>query len=110
MDSLFHLLKAIAGRFRQALPLLSVLVPDIAFSQAPPQDCLDAITVCSNTYVQTNTFSGFGSVLEILPAGNSCLGNGETNSSWYLFKIKNPGNLLIDITPASCLGPITATL
>ncbi len=68
-----------------------------------PQDCLDAIRVCSNTYVQTSTFSGFGNVQEVQAGGSTCLAAGETNSSWYVFRIKNAGNLLVDITPANPL-------
>lgn len=68
-----------------------------------PQDCINAITVCNNVYVQTTTFSGFGNTQEITSGGNTCLGNGETNSSWYLFKIKNPGSLTIDISPVNAL-------
>lgn len=71
-------------------------------AQTSPQDCLNAITVCTNTYVQNSTFNGYGSTQEIPAGGGStCFGNGETNSSWYLFKIKNPGALYIDITPAN---------
>ena len=62
------------------------------------QDCFDAISVCSNTYVQNTSFSGFGASQEVQP-GVSCLGNGESNSAWYLFTVTSPGTLEFQLDP-----------
>ncbi len=80
---------------------LFLLMPACIFGQASPQDCFTAITVCSNTYNQTSNFNGYGNTQEIQPGGSTCFVNGETNSSWYIFKIKDPGTLYLDISPAN---------
>ncbi|MEO5572052.1 MAG: gliding motility-associated C-terminal domain-containing protein [Bacteroidia bacterium] len=71
--------------------------PSISRAQSH-QDCMDAIIVCSNTYLQTSSSAGYGNTLEI-PAGTTCIANGETNSTWYIFSIQNPGTLLFQIDP-----------
>src|ERR1039457_510917 len=70
----------------------------IVSAQAPEQDCFNAIYVCSNNYVQSNSYSGFGSIQEVT-AANSCLQYGETNSVWYLFHVINSGLLTFQLTP-----------
>jgi gliding motility-associated-like protein len=62
------------------------------------QDCMDAITVCTNSYLQTFSSVGYGNTQEI-PAGSTCIASGETNSTWYNFKIQVPGTLLFQIDP-----------
>ncbi|HKR04232.1 MAG TPA: SprB repeat-containing protein, partial [Bacteroidia bacterium] len=37
--------------------------------------------------------------IQEVSAGASCLGNGETNSTWYIFYIQNPGTILFQIAP-----------
>src|SRR4051812_7844787 len=76
--------------------IVFTLIPFL--SAAQNSDCLNAIPVCTNTYVQSLSASGFGSAMEI-PAGSSCLTNGETNSTWYIFKIQSGGSLLFQIDP-----------
>jgi gliding motility-associated-like protein len=68
-----------------------------------PQDCINAIRVCTNSYVQSSSFSGFGAQQEIMPGGNTCLNNGETNSSWYSFRLKTGGTLSFTINPLNPL-------
>lgn len=62
------------------------------------QDCSSAISVCSSSYVQSNSYVGVGSSQEI-PAGSSCLDNGEVNSVWYTFSPSNSGNLEFQLNP-----------
>lgn len=62
------------------------------------QDCFDAIRVCSPSYTQANAYAGTGSVSEI-PSGSSCLGNGESNSVWYVFTIIGSGQLTFQLSP-----------
>lgn len=69
----------------------------IALSQAPEQDCFNAIYVCNPTYSQPNAYSGNGTVQE-LPVGVSCLTN-ESNSVWYQFNAITSGSLTFQIDP-----------
>ena len=69
-----------------------------AFTALGQQDCFDGIKVCSQSYSQANAFAGTGTVNEI-PTGSSCLGNGESNSVWYVFTIITPGQLTFQLTP-----------
>ncbi|MCS7086805.1 MAG: hypothetical protein NZ534_12105, partial [Bacteroidia bacterium] len=57
---------------------------------SPEQNCNAAIPVCQNQYTQTVSYSGFGTIRDILP-GTTCLGTGETNSVWYIFTVQNSG-------------------
>ncbi len=56
----------------------------------PEQNCNAAIPVCQNQYTQTQSYSGFGTIRDILPS-TTCLGTGETNSVWYIFTVQNSG-------------------
>ncbi|MBW8052054.1 MAG: PKD domain-containing protein, partial [Cytophagales bacterium] len=63
----------------------------------PEQDCPYAIPVCQDTFVQPNSYVGFGNQQEI--PGNTCLGENEKNSVWYVLNIQTGGNLEFVITP-----------
>ena len=76
---------------------LLLLANDSVFGQ---QDCFDAVFVCSNSFVQNNSFSGTG-IEDEVPSGTSCLGNGEVNSVWYTFTATVGGNLLFQLDPLS---------
>lgn len=64
------------------------------------QDCNEAIPICTDTYVQPNSYSGTGSVPNEIPA-SSCLINGEKNSVWYTLQEQTTGSLSFTITPIS---------
>jgi hypothetical protein len=66
------------------IALLVVFQSFIVFSQ---QDCSGAIPVCQQTYVQTNSFSGFGNQ-EVF---NTCLITQERASVWYIFTVQAGG-------------------
>lgn len=78
--------------------MLSLFMWTKVWGQAPEQDCLNAIHVCSNSYVQNSAFSGFGAVNDI-PVGSSCLQNGEVNSVWYTFNAVSAGQLTVQLNP-----------
>lgn len=63
------------------------------------QNCIGAIPVCQNYFCQESSFSGVGSVTGEIPVGNTCLGSGEKNDSWYTFTVQQSGNLSFTITP-----------
>jgi hypothetical protein len=72
------------------------------------QDCLGAIRICQDVYVEHNSYSGSGNFPNEIynPAGDcmqdcpgSCL-DGEQNSVWYMITIQNDGYLRFTIDPA----------
>jgi len=67
------------------------------------QDCLGAITVCQEVYVQPNSYTGTGNYHNEIPTTGSCPGNclssGEKNDVWYIFTVNTGGNLGFKITP-----------
>lgn len=76
-----------------------VLVTTCSFAQLTNQDCLNAIPVCQNTYVQPNSYVGKGSdTLEINPL-ISCLNAGERNDVWYTFTVSVSGTLSFTLFP-----------
>lgn len=70
---------------------------------AREQDCPDAITICQDVYVQTQSYSGTGSRPNEINAGLSCLDGGEVNDVWYIFTAQNTGTLSFTITPLNPL-------
>ncbi|MBL4585742.1 MAG: hypothetical protein JKX84_01590, partial [Flavobacteriales bacterium] len=78
--------------------LLVTLLFGGALHSSAQQDCFNAINVCSNSYDQSNSFSGSGDVFELQP-GATCLGNGEVNSVWYTFTASTSGNMWFQLNP-----------
>jgi hypothetical protein len=85
----------------------------------PEQNCSDAIPVCAQTYTQSTSYTGGGTISEVK---NCCLKSGEKNSVWYVFTTQTTGNFgftintlkdydfaLYDITTMGCEGVPTAT-
>ena len=89
-----HHHRMLKGLFTSAFLLIGL----IAFAQQPEQDCFNAINVCSDSYVQQNSYSGYGTQNELSP-GASCLGNGEMNSVWYIFNVTENGDLMFQLNP-----------
>lgn len=75
----------------------------VAKITAPEQDCPDAITICQDVYVQTQSYSGRGNQPNEINAGLSCLDGGEVNDVWYIFTAQNGGTLNFTITPLNPL-------
>ncbi len=77
-----------------------LLQGSLLWAQQPEQDCISAIPVCQNTYVQNNSYTGHGAVQELnYPTNTTCLSGNEQNSVWYIFTVSGAGNLLLTITP-----------
>jgi hypothetical protein len=85
----------------------------------PEQNCKDAIPVCVQTYTQSTSYTGVGTIDEVK---NCCLKSGEKNSVWYVFTTQTAGNFgftintvkdydfaIYDITTMGCEGVPTAT-
>jgi hypothetical protein len=71
------------------------------------QDCMGAIPVCQDVYVEENSYSGSGNYPNEIynPSGDctydcpgSCL-DGEQNSVWYIFTVQVAGQLRLTIDP-----------
>jgi gliding motility-associated-like protein len=85
----------------------------------PEQDCDNAIAVCTQSYNQTSSYTGHGTIQEV---NGTCLSTKETNSVWYVFTVQNSGTFtfmlntandydfaLYDITSIGCSGVPSAT-
>ncbi len=78
------------------------------FSQTPTNgDCLGAIPVCQDVYIEPTIFSGAGTYPSEIPncyancetcCPNNCL-DGEWNSAWYIFTVQQGGMLRFKIIP-----------
>ncbi len=89
-------------------------VPSHIMVTGPEQDCDNAIPVCSQSYTQTSSYTGHGTIQEV---NGTCLSTQETNSVWYVFTVQNSGTFtfllnttndydyaLYDITTIGCSG------
>ncbi len=94
--------------------------PNHIMVTGPEQNCNNAIPVCQQTYTQTSSYSGHGSIQEV--PSSTCLSSQETNSVWYIFTVQNSGTFtfmlntpndydfaLYDITTIGCSGVPSAT-
>lgn len=70
------------------------------------QDCMGAIPVCQDIYVEENSYSGDGNynneIYEAPVCTSACPGSclaGEVNSVWYVFTVQAGGNLRLTIDP-----------
>lgn len=83
------------------------------------QNCINAIPVCAQSYSQTTSYTGHGTIQEV---NGTCLLGQETNSVWYVFTAQTTGTFgftlvttkdydfaLYDITTIGCAGIPTAT-
>ncbi|MEZ4995584.1 MAG: gliding motility-associated C-terminal domain-containing protein [Saprospiraceae bacterium] len=80
------------------ITLFGFLLPLINYAQnASVQDCLGAIPVCQQVYVEDTSPVGFGDFDEVDPVIN-CVGR-EQNSIWYVFTVDNDGKFGFLLTP-----------
>jgi len=89
---------------RQIFTLALLVIVNLIYAQVPTdQDCLGAIPVCQEIYVQENSYSGTGNYPNEIPTSGSCPGNcmssGEKNDVWYIFTVQTGGDLGFNITP-----------
>src|SRR3954467_951219 len=70
------------------------------YSQVPTvQDCLGAIPVCQDTFIQTNAFSGTGNFTGEITSPLCCLVSGEKNDVWYTFTVQTSDTFSFTLTP-----------
>lgn len=92
--------------------------PYVIFTTGPEQNCKGAIDVCTNSYNQSVSYTGYGTQ-EVY---GTCLSRKESNSVWYVFTVQTGGSFgftlsttkdydfaLYDITSIGCAGVPTAT-
>ncbi len=68
-------------------------------SNAPEQECINAIPVCASGYTQPNSYSGFGATQELNITNQGCLGAAERNDVWYIITVSSGGLMNMNITP-----------
>lgn len=66
-----------------------------------PEDCLGAVTICSNVAFSNNT-NNTGNIVDITAANSGCLDIVEYQGTWYVFSPSSSGDLGLTIAP---LGP-----
>ncbi|MBL0127686.1 MAG: T9SS type A sorting domain-containing protein [Flavobacteriales bacterium] len=67
----------------------------------PPEDCLGAVTICSNVSLSNNT-NNTGNIADINITNSGCMDVVEFQGTWYVFSPSAAGNLGFSISP---LGP-----
>ncbi|WNJ20622.1 PKD domain-containing protein [Pontibacter sp. G13] len=80
-------------------------LPVAMHAQLPPnqpeQDCINALPVCSNIFVQASSYQGEGLNPNEINSTISCLGSGEKNDTWYIMTVQASGNINFSITPVN---------
>ncbi len=91
--------------FYHFIVCICVLFAHKTYAQLPPnlpeQDCINAIPVCQNVFIQNNSYNGAGPDPDEINPAISCRTLGEINSVWYTFRIEQGGTLCFTITPNS---------
>ncbi|MCC6937073.1 MAG: T9SS type A sorting domain-containing protein [Flavobacteriales bacterium] len=67
----------------------------------PPEDCLGAVTICSNVSLSNNT-NNTGNIADINITNSGCMDVVEFQGTWYVFSPSAAGDLGFSISP---LGP-----
>ena len=79
-------------------PLPVAITVDCEDPPAPPEDCVGAITLCSNaTFNGTTTHTG--SFADLNSTNRGCLAANERQGIWYVFSSQTAGNLGFTLTP-----------
>lgn len=71
-------------------------------SNFPPQDCLGAITICTNTAFSNNSVN-IGCIVDLNAGNYGCLASAERQGTWYVFNPSIAGTLAFSINPANPL-------
>ena len=76
---------------------------NMVFAQTPTtQDCLGAISICTETYSETVSASGAGNYpneINGTSQGGICCMDAESNSTWYTFTVSESGLFGFVLTP-----------
>lgn len=87
--------------FRSFISFTALSLSLALSAQVPTeQDCLGAIAVCEDVYVQTQAYSGEGNFTGEIALGVGC-NFSETNSVWYTFTIQSDGLFSFTLTPVA---------
>lgn len=65
---------------------------------AVQEDCIGAMTICSNVSLNNNT-NNTGAVVDISPSNSGCLDTQEYQGTWYVFSPSSGGNIGLTIQP-----------
>ncbi len=65
----------------------------------PEQDCSGAISLCSSSWTQTESYIGAG--IQELVDGTTCIGTEETNSLWFVFTVQSTDSFGFNIVTAN---------
>lgn len=88
---------------RYLLLLVTLLYANLLIAQTTsPQDCVGAVTICSNDTITTPSMPGQGNV-DDLEYFSSCFALEESNAIWFEFVIDQSGWLVFSITPIGFL-------
>lgn len=85
-------------------PAAGVVFTNTVDCTQPPaaqEDCIGAMTICSNTAFSNNT-TNTGNISDISIANSGCLDIVEYQGTWYVFSPSSSGNIGLSIAP---LGP-----
>lgn len=86
------------------LMLFVALSNDLQAQVPTTQDCLGAIAVCEEIYVEEFTAYGEGNYPYEIPSSQNCPNHcmdGEKNTRWYTWTVIESGDLRLVITPAT---------
>lgn len=104
-DNSYVLLLNGAALFNSGTPPAPGLVFTSTVDCTPPpaaqEDCIGAMTICSNTAFNNNT-TNTGNIADISIANSGCLDIVEYQGTWYVFSPSSSGNVGLSIAP---LGP-----
>lgn len=104
-DNSYVLLLNGAALFNSGTPPAAGVVFTNTVDCTPPpaaqEDCIGAMTICSNTAFSNNT-TNTGNISDIGIANSGCLDIVEYQGTWYVFSPSSSGNIGLSIAP---LGP-----
>lgn len=82
-------------------PTPGIVFTNTVTCEPPPvgqEDCLGAMTICSNVSLNNNT-DHTGAHVDISPSNSGCLDTQEYQGTWYIFSPSAGGNLGLTILP-----------
>lgn len=80
---------------------IGVILTGTALPKSNPQDCKDALPICTTIDSTNIAYLGAGNIEDEINKNFSCLDAGEKNSVWYVINVQSDGYLGFLITPVS---------